>query len=395
MTRKTTTVAWAIAGIAVALLFIAVFIGATGGDPDLPAGIASLEGRIIFSFGVIPSAIVGGLVASRRPENSYGWVLLAFAVANGLLTASTEYAIRGIYTDPGSLPAARIVALIGDYCWLLWLATTPFMLILFPTGRPPSPRWKWPLKATVYGVAAGLALGWGNSTSELGVVPIDNPLAQDGFVGNLAGAVVFGAAIIMLGSVVAGVVSIVIRYRKGTFEERLQIRWLASAGALLIVTFVYDPPGFFDPMLEATTDIALPVAVGIAIFKHRLYDIDVVINRTLVYGTLIATLGLVYLGGVTLLQQLLRPLTGDLDLAVAGSTLVVAALFNPARTRIRSMIDRRFYRSRYDARQILDRFAGRVRDKVELEALASEVADTVNLTMRPANVSVWIRPRFK
>ncbi|MBA3748824.1 MAG: hypothetical protein H0W96_15230, partial [Solirubrobacterales bacterium] len=222
---------------------------------------------------------------------------------------------------------------------------------------------------------------------------LENPVAVDGA---LVGALTGVSVLLMYVGIFGSVASVVVRYRRAGRVQRQQIKWLATAGAILAVVAPLDAV-LDDPLgraaFAATTIsvLMLPVAVGIAILRHRLYDIDVVINRTLVYGALTASLVAAYLGSVLLLQLALNPLTASSNLAIAGSTLAVAALFQPARRRIQAIVDRRFFRRKYDAARTLERFGAQLRDEVDLDALGEDLRAVVAETMQPAHVSLWLR----
>jgi hypothetical protein len=249
-----------------------------------------------------------------------------------------------------------------------WCAGVGITLLFVADGLNPGPLEDYPEIANPYGV--------------------DSPVLDV-----LGGVAALALAVAMIGSPL----SLVLRFRRAGRVERQQIKWLALAGAVAAVTFVialasYEalPAGVADRAIMLSI-LMLPVAAGMAILRYRLYDIDVVVNRTLVYGALTATLAAAYLGSVLLLQLALSPLTEASDLAIAGSTLAVAALFRPARTRIQFAVDRRFYRRRYDAARTLERFGVRLRDEVDLETLGGELRGVVADTMQPAHVSLWLR----
>ena len=278
-----------------------------------------------------------------------------------------------------------------------------FSLLLFPTGRLPSPRWRpvaWAAAVTFILTAVLSALEPGR----LLYVAAPNPtgIEQAGGIIELSLNIVI---VIFLGIVLAIAASVIGRYRRARGEEREQLKWLAYSAFFLITLGVL---GVLNTMVVGNRVIdfavgilatfavaAIPVSVGIAILRYRLYDIDVIINRTLVYGSLTGALALVYFGGVTVTQALFRNITGQEQLpqlVVVVSTLLIAALFTPLRRRIQSFIDRRFYRSKYDARKTLEAFSARLRDETDLDALSDELAGVVRETMQPAHVSIWLRP---
>jgi hypothetical protein len=345
---------------------------------------------IVVAFGVL-----GGLIASRHPRNPIGWLFCGIAVTGSLMSLARGVAEfwlgdRGVATALG-----ETAAWYGDVSWILViLPAATFLLLLFPDGRLPSPDWR----VVAWCAGAGIALHFAADSLSSGPLAdypeLANPYGVDSPVLDVVGGIaVLALAIAIVGSPL----SLVLRFRRAGRAERQQIKWLALAGAVAGVTFVlalvsYEalPRGVADGAIMVSI-LMLPVAAGIAILRHRLYDIDVVINRTLVYGALTATLVGAYVGGVLLLELALSPLTEDSDLAIAGSTLGVAALVRPLRARIQSAVDRRFYRRRYDAARTLERFGARLRDQVELDSLSGELRAVVADTMEPAHVSLWLR----
>jgi hypothetical protein len=292
-------------------------------------------------------------------------------------------------------------------CWL-WVPTNvlvAFVALLFPDGKLPSPRWR------PFGWLNGVMAVAGSSAAALlpgpspFIAAIDNPFGVDGLndIKNLVDGSLEALSYGVLG--VAGLVSLYVRFRRGLGAERQQIKWLALAGTVLLTGTIlsYAGPDSLNGLwirqvgfaLWVIGFVSLPVAIGIAIFKYRLYDIDLLINRTLVYGALTAALVAVYFGSVATTQAVFRALTGQEEqpqLAIVISTLVIAALFNPLRRRIQSFIDRRFYRRKYDAAKTLEAFSARLRDETDLEALNDELVGVVRDTMQPAHVSLWLRP---
>jgi hypothetical protein len=274
----------------------------------------------------------------------------------------------------------------------------------FPDGRLPSPRWRpflWGALAIVAGAIVGTAFGsprseWGDEKS------VDNPMALGGAAGEFAADVASVATTLLIVAALGALAGVAIRFRRSNGVERQQFKLFAYAIALMLIGVVTaglsTAHGDLDTVAVAgwvlfllALGFGLPLAIGTAILRHRLYDIDVVINRTLVYGALTATLALAYLGCVLLFQLALAPLTETSDLAIAGSTLVVAALFRPARSRIQAGVDRRFYRRRYNASRTLEEFSLRLRDELDVDALGVDLRGVVRETMNPASVSLWLR----
>ncbi|MBA2274465.1 MAG: hypothetical protein H0W21_11275 [Actinobacteria bacterium] len=351
--------------------------------------------------------IVGVLIVSRQPGNAIGWILLAIGVGGALVAMLEIYADYALVIHPGSLPRPDLALAVVSPSWVpvVGLMGT-FLILLFPDGRLPSPRWR--LWAWFCAVALALPfivllIAPGPISAE-GYPNLKNPLGIEA-LRSFVGALLFVIILIPI-SIVGCAVALIRRFRRSHGQERLQLKWLAAgAGAtasLYLISVVISVT--LVPLLEAEpvwlrildeiafySFVLIPVTIGIAILKHRLYDIDLIVNRALVYGALTAALTLAYVLGVTVLQALLRPLAGQSQLAVAGSTLAVAALFRPGRSRIQTFIDRRFYRRKYDAGRTLDAFSARLRDEVDLDTLASELVALVGDVMQPAHASVWLR----
>jgi hypothetical protein len=343
---------------------------------------------------------VGALIASRRPENPVGWLLCLFGLSESTLHFSAEYAIYALLTQPNSLPAGE--AMVWTTSWMLpiIIGLSVFYVLLFPTGRLPSERWRWLAWLTVAFILVGAISGAFSSGPVDGLGPIRNPLGIEGF-SNVYKAVMYTMPPVLL---VAATLSVFMRLRSATGIERQQIKWFAYAAAATVVGLilayvipeVIDTPLWFERAGYAIFIAlipAMPISIGIAILRYRLYDIDVLINRTLVYGSLTVTLVALYFGGIVVLQRLFVILTGEgSTLAVVASTLLIAALFNPLRGRIQSFIDKRFYRRKYDARKTLDAFSVKLRDETDLEAVNYDLVGVVAETLQPAHVGLWLRP---
>jgi hypothetical protein len=342
---------------------------------------------------------LGTFIALRRAGNPIAWIMIAIGFCTLVSAAATEYATRALLIDPGSLPAGPGMAFVSELLGIPALALLPFLMLLFPTGQLPSRRWKW-----VAGVAGANMTLLVIALSSLWPIRGPQLLREDIPEGLFFPPVVFEIGwILLMASAVAGLVSMVARFRRSSGVERQQLKWMAYAaavvGALVVVNFfIFDPLGVDDPALrtvsEQTLNLAvagIPIAAAIAISRYRLYDIDVVINRTLVYALLTAVLAAAYVGLVFMFQAVLAPVTAESDLAIAASTLAVAALFRPARARVQGFIDRRFYRRKFDAQRTLEDFSAHMRDEVELESLSSKLTAVVSDTMQPAHVSIWLR----
>src|SRR5215217_1612464 len=350
----------------------------------------------------ISYAPVGALIASRHPENPVGWLLCLYGFVISLSYFSAEYAIYALLAQPDSLPAGEAMAWVFSWMLPLVIGFSTLSYLLFPTGRLPSRRWRWVVWLTVAFIVVGVLLGAFSSgpLSDLG--PIQNPLGIVGLA-DIYSAVLYTTFSVLLVAVIS---SVFVRLRRAGGVEHQQIKWFAYAVAAnaIAVVLAYVIPGliqtplWFERVGFALNNIvipAIPIAIGIAILRYRLYDIDLLINRTLVYGSLTLMLALVYFGGVTATQAVFTALTGQEQqpqLAIVISTLVIAALFTPLRRRIQSFIDRRFYRRKYDAAKTLEAFSAKLRDETDLDAVSDDLVGVVRETMQPAHVSLWLRP---
>jgi len=345
-------------------------------------------------------SVIGALIASHRPENPIGWIFLADGFFYGLVSAGDEYAIYALLTNPGALPLGAEASWLGQWIWAPGLGLIlVFLPLLFPDGHPPSHRWR-PV-AWLGGLSVGLAV----VSSTILLWPERGPalVTGDENPSHVVHVLVDFMAVPML--FVAGlgaVISLLVRFRRARGDERQQIKWFASAATLSLVWILVfgqaslrGLPGAVVALSALLVIPSVPIATGIAILRYRLYDIDHIINRTLVYGSLTVMLTLIYFGGVATTQAIFGALTGQEEqpqLAVVVSTLAIAALFMPLRRRIQSFIDRRFYRRKYDARKTLEAFSAQLRDETDLDRLGDELMNAVQETMQPTHVSLWLRP---
>jgi hypothetical protein len=349
-------------------------------------------------------ATVGALVASRQPGNALGWIFCYLGLSFPLAGAGEEYALYALVTEPGSLPGGEalvwLAALLGGP---IVFAVFALFFLLFPNGRLLSRRWRLVVWLDLIAVVCLFAWAFEpGPLGNLGLVRIANPFGVEGLAA-LIGTLGLVGLFMTLAVAVAGGISLVVRFRRARGVERQQLKWFSFSGVVFCAVFAIAPVLWYLPDSPGTEWIwtvlfllgasTIPVAVGIAILRYRLYDIDLLINRTLVYGTLTAMLALVYFGGVATTQAVLRALTGqDSQLAIVVSTLVIAALFNPLRRRIQGFIDRRFYRRKYDAAKTLEAFSSRLREETDLDALSDDLVAVVRETMQPAHVSRWLHP---
>jgi hypothetical protein len=377
-------------GVALTAFVVTAGLAVTGpvvsilaGEPLWPSSLATL--------GMYPVAAVGALIAVKRPRNPIGWLCMVTGAAFAFEGVAWGIALYGL-AHPGSVPAPGIWAAIGDtvaFSGLFLMAS--LLILLFPDGRLPSPRWRWLARLTVVllvlntlvGPFLPTADGWGRPT-------IENPIAVP--AAEWIELSVFG----LFGCVIASVVGVVRRFRRSTGIERLQLRWLATAATAAIMLwavaiFVADVHG--DEAALAITIagfLLVPIAIGVAVLRYRLFEIDRVISRTVTYAAVVAVLAAVYVGGVLGLGNLFPRQN---DLGVAASTLAAAALFLPLRRRVQHRVERRFNRSRYDAERELERFTGRLRDELDLDGLTDDLLGVVVAAIQPSSAGVWIRRR--
>jgi hypothetical protein len=379
--RSAVRLAWGLWGLAPLLIAAALAVNAVQLARGEPGVLAVLS--LVF-------VTVGAFLAGRRPANPVGWLLCGWGLVMAFGTFTESYVDRALHRDPGSLPAAGWVAWSEALVWHPAFGLLAFLLLLFPHGRLPSSRWRpfaWFTLAVYLTLSVSAALSPG--AVELYYPEATPPVRLP--VSDLAD-VVFGwllpGQLLLLA---AALVSLVGRLRRASGEERQQVKWFVYTVVTVVVVFATSTlilgAGYLFPLFGL-----IPVAVAVAVSKYRLYDIDRLINRTLVYGLLTALLAGVYAGLVFLLGALLDPIAGDSALAVAASTLAVAALFQPLRRRLQALVDRRFDRRRYDAARTVEAFSGRLRDQVDLDTLAAELLGVVDATMQPTRASLWLRP---
>ncbi|MDQ3378239.1 MAG: hypothetical protein M3533_15275 [Actinomycetota bacterium] len=349
----------------------------------------------------ISFAPIGALVASRRPANPVGWLLALFGLVISVSHFGAQYALYALLTRPEPLLGGQAAAWVVSWLLSVINGLTVFYVLLFPTGRLPSRRWRLLAWLTAAFVVIGVVSSAVSPGALMGVLgPIRNPLGVEGVTGIYEATLFVGAPSLT----VAAALSLFVRLRRATGVERQQIKWFAYAAAASVgaTILAYVLPGTLNTppwfehaafALNIGTIPAVPVAVGIAILRYRLYDIDLLINRTLVYGPLTLFLAAVYAGGVVGLQSVMRTLTGqESTLAIVASTLAIAALFNPLRRRVQALVDRRFYRRKYDAAKTLEAFSARLREETDLDALGQGLVGVVRGTVQPEHASLWMRP---
>ena len=391
-TRAASWLAWSLWLLSLLLLPSVVFeiYFNWGGPMDIPYAV----GFVAVQLG---TATAGVIISSRLPGNAVGWIFLAIGLLLGLLFAAGAYADLGTDVGYATLPGHWIAVWIGAWIFIPAAFGLPmFLLLLFPDGHFISRRWRlagWLLGVTVVFAAAAKAFEPG------GISPgIENPLAPGGAAGEVFQVLSTVTDALALPAFALAVAGLAVRLWRSRGVERQQLKWFAYSAALVgagLGTSVFFPSGPAADLAFLVGLLALgglPVAAGIAILRYRLYNIDLIVNRTLVYGSLSVTLVALYLGGIVLLQSAFVALTGEKStLAVVASTLLIAALFNPLRRRVQQLVDRRFYRRKYDAQKTLEAFSARLREETDLGTLADELVGVVGETMQPAYVSLWLR----
>ncbi len=431
--RTAAWLAWSLWVVCVALIGLALLldfltgevvrVGLSGERPG--PGIAVLTGVLSLAF-----PTVGALIASRLPTNLIGWIFCGMGVLYGAGRFTQAYADYALLENL-AFPGGEYMAWFSSCVWFAGLTLGVFLILLFPEGWLSSRRWRIVTWAAIFGAALA-TLGTAFMPEYLIITHtyVENPFGVIGVIGGglttyeLFGASRFLGMTLLLTSSLAALLSPILRLHHARGIERQQIKWFLFAAVpltvflglieldLLVLNLTYDFGIRFDFLFYNGTSIfpswqtfsavqfvsvfallVIPVFTYIAILRYRLYDIDVAINRTLVYGTLTATLITLYFSAVVVLQRLFVLLMGEKStLAVVASTLVIAALFNPLRRRIQSFIDRRFYRRKYDAAKTLEAFSAKLRDETDLDALSDDLVGVVRETMQPAHVSLWLRP---
>jgi hypothetical protein len=386
--RTLAWLAWTLCTVTLLVLGASLVLILLGWSTPLPQGVTPWRDQAVFLAGLIGAPILGGLIASRRPRNSYGWVWLAFGLSLVVQQAAHTYAAYARWVEPGSLVAPLTIAHVFGLGNQAALGLAPFLLLLFPTGRLPSRRWR--------------PLAWISALSGVTIAVLVFFFGSPDKVGGIVSIAAMATVSVILVTFILSTISLVIRFRAARGTERQQLKWFALAAVFAVLVFAMGTGLGLErlfsetlwTLINAVSNAFLYSAVGIAILRYRLYDIDRIINRALVYGSLTVFLALVYFGGVVTTQTLFRAITGQerlSQLAVVISTLAIAALFNPLRRRIQNLIDRRFYRRKYDAAKTLDSFSTKLRDETDLDELSGDLVRVVRDTVQPEHVSLWLR----
>ena len=392
--RATAPFIWTVWAIAVAFVLVSIATARSGGPDDplsaIGQGVAALS-----------SATVGAILVSRLPRNVVGWLLAAGGLCLALDTGASGLADLGLTVHPGTVPGAIWFAWLFEWLWAPSIAAILALALVYPTGRLLSARWR-PAAVALGVVTLLLSIGSAIGPWQTGQYPALNPVGVATGSSAASDLVNVGSEVLIALVALLTMSSIVLRYRRSRGVERAQLKWFAYVAAIGLPAFIVGTALYgSDGVALVTSNVALiiafggiallPVAIGMAVLRYRLYDIDRLISRTLVYGVLAALLAGAYVGTVLVLSALLAPLTAENSLAVAGSTLLVAALFQPVRRRVQSTVDRRFNRAKYDAGRELAELSDRLLGEVDLEGVTAEVIGTVSRTLQPVSASIWFR----
>jgi hypothetical protein len=397
-TRTANRIAWSLCVLSLALTALSLLLLAR--SISYP-GVHVFDHWLDSTLAAIVFSTVGAVIAPRTPpRNPIGWLFCVVGLLFAVTHFSAEYATYTLLAAPGSpLSGGEAAAWLTSWLWVPQLGSVVLVVLLFPNGRLPSRGWRWFAWLSVLLVLTGALLcALSPGPISVGLGPIRNPLGVESLpsfikiVERVVNTLLFAA-----------VISLFVRLRRARELERQQIKWFVYATALTICGGILTYPVSeaigsqwlkwigFVPFIVGV--MAIPISMGIAVLRYRLYDIDILINRTLVYGALTAILAALYFGGIVVLQAVFVALTGERStLAIVASTLVIAALFNPLRRRVQGFVDRRFYRRKYDARKTLETFSAKLRDETDLDALSDDLVGVVRETMQPAHASLWLRP---
>ncbi|USQ74770.1 hypothetical protein NF557_08780 [Ornithinimicrobium cryptoxanthini] len=383
----TTRAAWLVCGTSLVLLAVALWFLALGWSAPVPAGYVPWSGQVVSVLGAVGAPILGVLVAGRRPANRYGWLWLGFGLALALSLSARAYAS---YAAAGGAPGHGVAGVVANLGWVLWLASMPFLLLLYPTGSLPSRRWRW--AARVAGLGGSLLLVCGTFGPELGVIPVDNPLSAPTEAAAVLSVLTDVGVYILFVSVIAGAVSLVFRYRAAEETERRQIAWFAYAAVLVGSFLAVDPfveaPPVLDAALETLALSVLYLAVGIAILRHGLYDIDRIVNRTLVYAALTAVLLGTYLLVVAYLASLVQA-QRDATWVSLAATGLVAVLFAPVRERLQLGVNRLMYGQQVDPYTVVSELGRRLESVPEPQEVLPTIARTIARALDLTQVEIW------
>ncbi len=402
MSRRTAAwVAWTICTLSLGLAAIDLLLVALNSSHP---NIHIPEPWLAHTVTALTFSTIGAVVASRRPDNPIGWLFCAIGLLATIVLFSSEYAAYALLAQTDSLPGGLAMAWVRSWAWVLYLGLFVLLFLVFPDGWPPTSALRWYTGLVLVVVAIGTVLA-AFSPGPIDAIggAVENPLGIKSLWGIGTNSAVGPVESLLYALGIPAASSLFTRMRRAKGVERQQLKWFAYATLVLVggvvLAFTISEAtstrwlGEIGFILTMVGLAGLPMAVGMAVLRYRLYNIDLIINRTLVYGFLTALLALVYFGGIVVLQRLFILLTGEKStLAVVASTLAIAALFNPLRRRIQSFVDRRFYRRKYDAVKTLEAFSAKLREETDLDALSDDLVVVIRETMHPAHVSLWLRP---
>jgi hypothetical protein len=400
-TRTAARVAWIICAISLALTTIdLVLVALNSSHPDVRIP----EPWLAHTVSAVAFSSVGAVVGSRRPENPIGWLFCAIGSLAAIVLLSSEYAAYVLLAQPDTLPGGLAMVWIRAWVWVPYVGLFVLLFLVFPNGWPPTSSLRWFASLVMFVIAYGTVLA-AFSPGPLWAIggAVDNPLGMEALRGVGTNSAVGPVETVLYVLGIVAVASQFARMRRARGVERQQIKWFTYAAVVLVSGGVLDFSvseaiglrwlGEIGFVLTMVGVVGMPIAIGIAVLRYRLYDIDRIINRTLVYGSLTAMLVALYFGAIVLFQRVFVFLTGEKStLAVVASTLLIAALFNPLRRRVQSFIDRRFYRNKYDARKTLEAYSAKLRNDTDLDELSDDLVGVVRETMQPEHVSLWLRP---
>lgn len=372
--------------VAIGLAIVTIVLG--WGRPGAGASEAFAPTDVAVTAAQVFFVAVGAFIATRRPRNAVGWLMIVTALSHSLADATAEYAFRALVADPGSLPVGAVADWLAQWVRPPAFALGALLLLSFPDGRIPSPRWR---------PAAALAIAVGATAMVVGPLVTWPHRGRYVLVGHrtdvLGSLYVDGLVPAAAVTILIGVTALAVRFHRSRGAERQQVKWFVSATSFIAAAAVLTAVG----APEAATDLAaavgvaaLAIAIAVAILRYRLYEIDRIIRRTVVYAAVVVVLAGVYVGAVLGLQSMLRPVVGGSDLAVAGATLVAVAAFRPLRRRIQEVVERRFYRAGYDAQVAAEEFARRLRHELDLASIRRDLVSAAQVTLQPKAISLWL-----
>lgn len=396
--RQLSRLALVVAGVGLFMLLLSMLFAVLRRPAgDLP-GQPSWYSDVLFAVAISVSLFVGGYVAYKLPCNIYGWLLMAFGLGIGSIqNLAQNFGLYSYFVAPQPSPPAPLSFIFTGIGLSLTLTVAPLLFLLFPSGRLPS-RWWWLLVGPVLlSFAALVGFIWRAPSAV--VLPLPSPFVATGPQAATADAVTSTAVIVLIFAIFISAVSVLVRGLRAKGAERQQFKWLGYAALSLVLVILFNSelvpllPGFLDSLAEAIAFAALPLAIGISVMRYRLWDIDVIIRKTVQYTIVSAVLVALYVALIVGLQYLFSDVTGQTSTAIVVlSTLTIAALFNPLRRRVQNSVDRRFYRQKYDAEKVLAEFAITLRDETDLDRLTAELLNVIQETMQPEFVSIWLQP---